>query len=255
MKLTEAKLFPHLDDTPDSHKLRLVHSVTQYDRQNEARAERKGQKHNIYALGHYLAAADRVHDDLKAGVHPIQAVDNHFNDNLAMRLHKHLGTGKEQLSESDYEVAPVMRNFSGDRTGAPKPVLEVPDGSRQRPEDYMQGLIDKIAVVCRSKAAGFRVLQRAPGVGFAVEVSKSGANLPTYNALQPNQISEVVAAITQLVRAEDAGAVVEQLDSRVTGYDNPLHRQYTAILRVLVRGREDFRGPQYDRRDHIGGQT
>ena len=51
MKLTEAKLFPHLDDTPDSHKLRLVHSVTQYDRQNEARAERKGQKHNIYAAG------------------------------------------------------------------------------------------------------------------------------------------------------------------------------------------------------------
>jgi len=255
MKLTEAKLFPHLDDTPDSHKLRMVHSMTQYDRQNEARAERKGQKHNIYARGHYLAAADRVHDDLKAGVHPIQAVDNHFNDNLAMRLHKHLRTGKEQLSEANYEVAPVMRNFSGDRTGAPKPVLEVPDGSRQRPEDYMQGLIDKIAVVCRSKAAGFRVLQRAPGVGFAVEVSKSGANLPTYNALQPNQISEVVAAITQLVRAEDAGAVVEQLDSRVTGYDNPLHRQYTAILRVLVRGREDFRGPQYDRRDHIGGQT
>src|SRR5713226_1723145 len=169
MKLTEAKLFPHLDNTPDSHKLRMVHSVTQYDRQNEARAERKGQKHNIYALGHYLAAADRVHDDLKAGVHPIQAVDNHFNDNLAMRLHKHLGTGKEQLSEADYEVAPVMRNFSGDRTGALKPVLEVPDGSRQRPEDHMQGLIDKIAVVCRSKAAVLKVLQRAPRVGFAIE--------------------------------------------------------------------------------------
>ena len=255
MKLTEAKLFPHLDDTPDSHKLRLVHSVTQYDRQNEARAERKGQKHNIYALGHYLAAVDRVHDDLKAGVHPAEAVDNHFNDNLAMRLHKHLGTGKEQLSEADYEVAPVMRNFSGDKTGAPKPVLEVPDGSRQRPENYMQGLIDKIAVVCRSKAVGLKVLQRVPGVGFAVEVSKSGANLPTYNALQPNQVSEFVAAITQLVRAEDAGAVVETLDSRVVGADNPLYRQYTTILRVLLRSREPFRGPQYRSTDHVGGQN
>ena len=160
----------------------------------------------------------------------------------------------------EYDVAPVMRNFSAERNSgggfnSPKPTLENPDGSRQRPDDSMQYLIDKIGVVCRNKAAGLKVLQRAPGVGFAVEVSKSGANLPTYNALQPNQVSEVVAAITQLVRAEDAGAIVETLDSRVVGADNPLYRQCTAILRVLLRSRENLRGPQYDRRDHIGGQT
>jgi hypothetical protein len=93
-QLTEAvsekgAIFPHLDLSPDSHKTRMVHSVTSYDRSRQNKKD-----YNHYALGHYLAASDRAHQDMLNGVSPTDAINRQFNGALARRLHKHLGTSQ-----------------------------------------------------------------------------------------------------------------------------------------------------------------
>ena len=72
------KLFPALDDSPDNMKIRLQHSLDQHDRGKQIRAINNGVAHPPFELGHNLAAADRVHSDLKAGVHVADAIDSHF---------------------------------------------------------------------------------------------------------------------------------------------------------------------------------
>ena len=69
----------------------------------------------------------------------------------------------------EYDVAPVMRNYSAERGpggqfNSQAHVYNTPDGSRKRPNDWEQHLIDKIEEVCRLKMASLKVLQRAPGV-------------------------------------------------------------------------------------------
>jgi hypothetical protein len=145
---------------------------------------------------------------------------------------KYLAERKTLTEDETVPVAPVMRNYSADKeTGYPKLVLSQPDGSRQRPEDCQQALIDKIEVLCRGHRAELKVLQRAP-VGFAIQVAKGGDATAMYG---PTVIGGVVSAIEQLVRSEDAGAIVELMDSRQIGQDNPQFRQFTAVVRVLLR--------------------
>jgi hypothetical protein len=90
----KGKIFKHLDDSHESHRLRMAHSVTAYDRGQEARAAKNPKAyHNTYALGHYLKAVDGAHGEMKKGTAPAEAINKHFNGALAKRLHKHLGTG------------------------------------------------------------------------------------------------------------------------------------------------------------------
>lgn len=89
----KGKMMKHMDDSHGSHRIRMVHSVTAYDRQNLDRHQKKGSYYNHYALGHYLKAVDGAHDEMKKGTHPSEAINKHFNGPLAKRLHKHLGTG------------------------------------------------------------------------------------------------------------------------------------------------------------------
>lgn len=94
----KGKIFKHMDDSHDSHRLRMAHSVTAYDRGQEARAAKNPKAyHNTYALGHYLGAVDRAHSEMKKGTSPAEAINKHFNGALAKRLHKHLGTGGVDL--------------------------------------------------------------------------------------------------------------------------------------------------------------
>ncbi len=71
----------------------MAHTVTGYDRQQQARSEAKGTYYNQYALPQYLGAVDRAHTDILRGVSHADAINNHFNGSLARTLHKNLGTG------------------------------------------------------------------------------------------------------------------------------------------------------------------
>lgn len=83
-----------LKEDHDEIRHGLVHAVTRYDRKQEERSQ-KNPKHyyNHYALGHYLGAVDRAHEDIKKGHSVATAINNHFNGALARHLHKHFKTG------------------------------------------------------------------------------------------------------------------------------------------------------------------
>jgi hypothetical protein len=145
----------------------------------------------------------------------------------------------------EYEVSPVMRNYSAlpDGRGSPKPALETPDGSRRNPgTDLQQQMIDAIATVARAKVATTRVLQRAP-VGFALSVSVNGANLPE-RMMAPNATADVVGAIQALMHREYPSAIMELIDARSYG-ETPLDRRHVAYLRILTRTKDPFSGEQY----------
>jgi hypothetical protein len=78
----------------DDVRIEMGHAVTRYDRKQEEKSI-KNPKHyyNHYALGHYLGAADRAHEDLKKGHSLADAINNNFNGALARHLHKHFKTG------------------------------------------------------------------------------------------------------------------------------------------------------------------
>lgn len=100
-----SKLFPELKDSPETHRQRMVHSVTRYDRKEEEKSHKdKRHYHNMYALGHYLGAVDRAHEDMSKGMHVKDAINNNFNGRLAAHLHKHCGSDgcvKEAVSTFD----------------------------------------------------------------------------------------------------------------------------------------------------------
>jgi hypothetical protein len=75
----------------------IVHTLTRYDREQQDRTARgvKGAYYNPYALGHYMAAAGRISEDIGKGVKPGQAINNHVTGGIANRLHKALGTGEK----------------------------------------------------------------------------------------------------------------------------------------------------------------
>lgn len=109
--LNEAKLFPHLDDSADSHKMRMVHALTTYDRkQAEAHKKNPRRNHNPYAIGHYLHAADAAHEEMKKGTSPAEAVNNNFVGHLADHLHKQLGTGD---TSTDTKRRALFKEHSG----------------------------------------------------------------------------------------------------------------------------------------------
>ena len=73
---------------------KMLHVVTQYDRRQEAKAQKNPKAYyNQYALPQYLGAVSRVHDDMKAGKSAADAINNHMNGALARSVHKALGTG------------------------------------------------------------------------------------------------------------------------------------------------------------------
>jgi len=107
-ELTEAKMFPSLDDSADSHHHRMIHSVTQYDRTQE-----KKSYYNPYALPQYLGAVQRTTEHIKNGMDPSEAINRNFNGSLAARLHKHLGlSNKKDVKESLDETA-IAQEKSG----------------------------------------------------------------------------------------------------------------------------------------------
>lgn len=109
--LNEAKLFPHLDDSADSHKMRMVHALTTYDRkQADAHKKNPRRYHNPYAIGHYLHAADAAHEEMKKGTSPAEAVNNNFVGHLADHLHKQLGTGD---TSTDTKRRALFKEHSG----------------------------------------------------------------------------------------------------------------------------------------------
>lgn len=78
--------------TGDVHAA-MAHTVTGYDRQQQGRADIKGDYHNPNALGLYLGAVERAAADIKSGASHADAINNNFNGPLANRLHKSLKTG------------------------------------------------------------------------------------------------------------------------------------------------------------------
>jgi hypothetical protein len=64
---------------------KLSHLVTRYD----ANQEKRARYYNPYALGLYLAAVDRVIEDIAKGMSLPDAINNNFNDRLAAYLLKH----------------------------------------------------------------------------------------------------------------------------------------------------------------------
>ena len=91
------KVFPSLDDSPDSHRQRLVHLVTDYDRRQEQRAAKTKGYHNQYALGHYLRGVDSAHEHMKVGHSVADAINKSFNGALARHLHKGMQTGDTDI--------------------------------------------------------------------------------------------------------------------------------------------------------------
>ena len=78
----------------------LTHAVTAFDRRSEQRRRRP----NIYALGHYLKAVDRVIEAVGAGATPRQAVIDNFNDCLRDAVLRSLGepvTTTDELAAAD----------------------------------------------------------------------------------------------------------------------------------------------------------
>ena len=72
----------------------LAHAVTRYDRRQEDAAKKNPKRyHNPHALGLYLGAAERAHEDIKKGMSVVDAVNTHFNGSLANHVHKALKTG------------------------------------------------------------------------------------------------------------------------------------------------------------------
>lgn len=88
------KVFAHLDDTPDNHRHRIIHSLSAYDATQQQRAAANPRAyHNPHALNLYMKSADEAYQSMKAGMAPADAINNHFVGYVADRLHKHLGTG------------------------------------------------------------------------------------------------------------------------------------------------------------------
>jgi hypothetical protein len=131
------KLFPELKDNPTSHRERMVHSVTRYDRKQQEKASTDPKHyHNPHALGQYLGAVDRAHEDMTKGFSPADSINHHFNGTLANHLHKHCGTGgvdkdsmkkiheKEVVGKEDFDENLVRYGLSKSLIEASKGILE-----------------------------------------------------------------------------------------------------------------------------------
>jgi hypothetical protein len=65
----------------------LTHAATQLDTRNERAALKKGQRHNIYAIAHYLGAIQNIHQHVSKGVDVHTAIDRETTGRLASALH------------------------------------------------------------------------------------------------------------------------------------------------------------------------
>jgi hypothetical protein len=61
----------------DHFRRMLGHAVTRYDRKQAKRKD-----YNIYALGLYLLACDRVQVSIADGLTPLEAIQEHFTGKL-----------------------------------------------------------------------------------------------------------------------------------------------------------------------------
>jgi hypothetical protein len=75
----------------------MAHSVTGFDRQQQARASGPGKLgnsyYNPYALPQYLGAAHEAAQKVAGGMSHADAINEHFTGQLANRLHRDLQTG------------------------------------------------------------------------------------------------------------------------------------------------------------------
>ena len=78
---------------------KLVHAVTEYDRQQEARDIKAGRRVNIYALGIMLGAVNNVIEDINAGKTPRAAILANFNGRLCDRCLTAIGEPKFTMEE------------------------------------------------------------------------------------------------------------------------------------------------------------
>lgn len=71
----------------------LSHSITGFDRKQQARADATGGYHNQNFLGIALGRVDDTAKAVKNGTSTADAINQNFNGALARHLHKQLGTG------------------------------------------------------------------------------------------------------------------------------------------------------------------
>lgn len=145
------KVFAHLDDTPDNHRHRMIHSLTAYDSTQQQRAAANPRAyHNPHALSHYMKAADEAYQSMKAGMAPADAINKHFVGYVADRLHKHLGTGgtsidsqRRKMFGEDYELSAETHAKHDPTTSWTQKTLNVKAVSRRHALDKGIDLLQK----------------------------------------------------------------------------------------------------------------
>ena len=82
-------------ESPEAIGAKIAHIVTEYDRKLESNAAKRGQRHNMWALSHYLGAANNVVESLANGATLRDSLKSHFVGALLRHVAKRLGTDYE----------------------------------------------------------------------------------------------------------------------------------------------------------------
>jgi hypothetical protein len=83
-------------NTATTFRARLLSALTDADRRDSDRERKRGVRVNLYRLGHYLAAADELCEDIGNGADPATAFRTHFNPTSDMhRVARSLGLALE----------------------------------------------------------------------------------------------------------------------------------------------------------------
>jgi hypothetical protein len=82
-------------ESPETIGRLIANIVTEYDRKLKSSAAKRGQRHNIYALSHYLRAANNVVESLENGKTLRDSLKSQFVGALLRHVAKRLGTNYE----------------------------------------------------------------------------------------------------------------------------------------------------------------
>ena len=82
-------------ESPEAIGAKIANIVTEYDRKLKSSAAKRGQRHNQWALSHYLSAANNVVESLANGATLRDSLKSQFVGALLRHVAKRLGTDYE----------------------------------------------------------------------------------------------------------------------------------------------------------------
>jgi len=234
--MKNSKLLPHMDNTTDSHRARMLLSITDHHTQLRERALRDPDSpYDPHSLARHFDLSNKAYSDMKLKNLSVgAAINRHFRDyhpELADRLHKHLGSGMDEGEEFNREIT-YPKRFRPDSPAA-----------LQQAENIQNAMWDVIEEVASRNGGSALMIESSPvGFCFMVEVPVGGKLVTTFphTDLQP-----LVSNLRQRFLYEFTDHRIEEVAYRTVG-SNPSDTRAQCLLKVLYRKQRPFDNPQQD---------